>query len=89
MLFRSLLPKGRIGHVHCKDAIRKPGGGPEWACMGKGEIDFVGQFRALARDGYHGFVVLETHWHGPAGAEESTRQSMAGMKAQLAQAGLA
>jgi sugar phosphate isomerase/epimerase len=84
-----LLPKGRIGHVHCKDAIRKPGGGPEWACMGKGEIDFVGQFRALARDGYRGFVVLETHWRGAAGAEESTRQSMAGMKVQLAQAGLA
>lgn len=84
-----LLPKGRIGHVHCKDAIRRPGGGPEWACMGKGEIDFVGQFRVLARDGYRGFVVLETHWRGAAGPEESTRQSMAGMKVQLAQAGLA
>jgi len=84
-----LQPKDRIGHVHCKDAIRKPVGGPAWACMGKGEIDFVGQFRALARDRYRGFVVLETHWRGADGAEESTRQSMAGMKVQLAQAGLA
>jgi len=83
----ALLPKDRIGHVHCKDAVRKDGT-PEWACMGKGEIDFVGQFKALAKDGYRGFVVLETHWRGAGSAEESTRQSMAGMKAQLAQAGV-
>ena len=82
------LPKQRIGHVHCKDARKKPNdGGYEWAAMGTGIIDWVGQFRALKRDGYHHAVSLETHWRGAGTAEESTRQSMAGMKKLLAQAG--
>lgn len=85
----ALLPAERIGHVHCKDAVRRADGTPQWECMGRGRVDFVGQFRALARDGFSGFVVLETHWHGAATPEESTRQSLAGMKRQLAQAGLA
>ena len=83
----SMLPKDRIGHVHCKDVSRKPGGGYEWMAMGRGFIDFVGQFRALKKDGYGGAVVLETHWRGAGTPEESTRQSMAGMKEQLRRAG--
>jgi sugar phosphate isomerase/epimerase len=82
-----LLPKGRIGHVHCKDVARKTGGGLEWMAMGRGIIDFVGQFRALKRDGYRGAVVLETHWRGAGTPEESTRQSMAGLKELLQRAG--
>jgi len=82
-----LLPKGRIGHVHCKDVARKAAGGYEWMAMGRGIIDFVGQFRALKKDGYRGPVVLETHWRGAGTAEESTRQSMAGMKELLKRAG--
>jgi len=85
----ALLPRARVGHVHCKDAVRGADGTPKWECMGRGRVDFVGQFRALARDGYSGFVVLETHWHGAGTKEESTRQSMAGMKRQLAEAGAA
>jgi len=83
----SMLPKERIGHVHCKDVSRKPGGGYEWMAMGRGFIDFVGQFRALKKDGYSGAVVLETHWRGAGTPEESTRQSMAGMKELLRRAG--
>jgi L-ribulose-5-phosphate 3-epimerase len=78
-----LLPKGRVGHVHCKDVVRGPDGKYEWMAVGRGLIDFVGQFRALKRDGYRGPVVLETHWRGAGSAEESTRQSMAGLKEQL------
>ena len=81
------IPKGRIGHVHCKDTIRNPDGSMEWAAMGRGLIDYAGQFRALARDGYRGPVVLETHWRGAGTPEESTRQSMAGMKELLRRAG--
>jgi len=82
------LPKDRIGHVHCKDVARKPDGtGNEWAAMGRGLIDWVGQFRALKRDDYHNAISLETHWRGAGTAEESTRQSMAGMKEQLRKAG--
>jgi L-ribulose-5-phosphate 3-epimerase len=81
-----LLPPGRIGHVHVKDAARKADGTFEWAELGKGVIDYVGQFRALKRDGYRGFVVLETHWRGAGTAEESTRRCMPALKDMLARA---
>ena len=82
-----LLPKERIGHCHCKDAVKKPGSsGYEWAPVGQGSIDWVGQFRALQRDGYRLAVSLETHWRGAGSAEESTRRSWAGMKAALERA---
>jgi len=84
----NLLPKDRIGHCHCKDAAKKPGGnGYQWAAMGRGTIDWVGQFKALKRDGYHLAVSLETHWRGGGTPEESTRQSWAGMKKELQEAG--
>jgi L-ribulose-5-phosphate 3-epimerase len=83
-----LLPKDRIGHCHCKDAVKKAdGNGYEWAAMGRGSIDWAGQFRALKRDGYRLAVSLETHWRGAGTPEESTRQSWAGMKKQLQEAG--
>jgi L-ribulose-5-phosphate 3-epimerase len=83
----NLLPKNRIGHCHCKDAVKKPDGSYEWAAVGRGLIDWVGQFRALAKDGYRYAVSLETHWRGAGTPEESTRQSWAGMKAALEKAG--
>lgn len=82
----NLLPKDRIGHCHCKDAV-KEGNKYEWAAMGKGIIDWVGQFRALKRDGYHHVVSLETHWRGAGTAEASTIQSWTGMKEALQKAG--
>ncbi|MGB2901508.1 MAG: sugar phosphate isomerase/epimerase family protein [Candidatus Acidiferrum sp.] len=81
------LPKERIGHVHCKDAVRKEDGTYEWAAMGRGIIDYIGQFRALAQAGYRGTMSLETHWKGGGTAEESSRQSFAGMKELLGKAG--
>lgn len=83
-----MLPKERIGHCHCKDAARKvDGNGYQWAAMGRGMIDWTGQFAALKRDGYHFAVSLETHWRGAGTPEESTRQSWAGMKEELQKAG--
>jgi L-ribulose-5-phosphate 3-epimerase len=82
----NLLPKDRIGHCHCKDAVKK-GKGYDWAPMGGGIIDWAGQFAALKRDGYHYAVSLETHWNGGGSPEESSRKSWAGMKKLLQQAG--
>jgi sugar phosphate isomerase/epimerase len=83
-----LLPKERIGHCHCKDVTKKSDGkGYEWAPVGKGTIDWIGQFTALKRDGYHLTVSLETHWRGAGTPEESSRQSWAGMKEALHTAG--
>ena len=84
----NLLPKERIGHCHCKDVARKSGNEPyDWAKMGSGIVDWLGQFKALKRDGYHYAVSLETHWDGGGTPEESTRQSWAGMKHLLQEAG--
>jgi len=83
----ALLPKDRIGYMHCKDVIRKPDGTTEWAAMSRGIIDYIGQFRALKKDGYRGVLSLETHWRGGGTPEESTRQSMAGIKDLLRRAG--
>jgi L-ribulose-5-phosphate 3-epimerase len=79
----SKLPKERVAHMHLKDVQEPRNGKREWALMGKGTIDFVGQFRALKRDGYTGALSLETHWRGAGTPEESTRQCMAGLRALL------
>lgn len=83
----SLLPKDRIGHCHCKDTVKKGTGSYDWAPVGKGLVDWIGQFKALKNDGYHFAVSLETHWSGGGSPEASTRQSWAGMKNALQKAG--
>jgi sugar phosphate isomerase/epimerase len=82
----ALLPKNRIGYMHCKDIVRQPDGKTEWAAMGRGIVDYVGQFRALKKDGYRGVLSLETHWRGGGTPEECSRVSMAGMKDLLRRA---
>jgi L-ribulose-5-phosphate 3-epimerase len=82
----NLLPKDRIGHCHCKDATKK-GDHYEWAAVGQGMIDWVGQFAALKRDGYHHAISLETHWRGAGTPEASSVESWAGMKNDLQKAG--
>lgn len=82
-----LLPKERIGHCHVKNVKREADGKFEWEPVGVGVVDWVGQFRALHRDGYRHAVSLETHWRGAGTAEASSRISMAQMKDALAKAG--
>src|SRR6516165_1534040 len=55
----ALLPKERIGHMHLKDVQRTANGDYAWECMGRGIIDYEGQFRAMMRDGYRGTMSLE------------------------------
>ena len=80
-----LLPKARIGHCHCKNAVKK-GKKYEWAPVGTGVVDWAGQFRALKKDGYRFAVSLETHWRGARTPEDATRQSWGGMKEALQKA---
>ena len=84
------IPKGRIGHVHVKNVRRSPDlkGGYEWQPVDMGVVDWVGQFKALKRDGYSHAVSLETHWHGGGTPEASTRRSFQGMMDCLQKAGL-
>jgi L-ribulose-5-phosphate 3-epimerase len=83
-----LLPKERIGHCHAKDVTLQAGAKYEWAPVGAGVVDWVGQFKAFAKDGYNHAVSLETHWRGAGTPEASTRVSMKGLKDTLAKAGL-
>jgi len=57
---------GRIAHVHAKDCWIRDGQ-PVWGPLGDCQIDWRGQIQALVRDGYRGWISLETHWPGPAG----------------------
>jgi L-ribulose-5-phosphate 3-epimerase len=82
-----LLPKDRIGLCHCKD-VAINGSAREWAQVGKGIIDWAGQFMALKRDGYRGVISLETHWRGAGSPEASSIQSWEGMKAACDKADL-
>jgi sugar phosphate isomerase/epimerase len=82
------LPKDRIGHCHCKDVVRKTDGKFDWAPVGSGIVDWVGQLQALQRDGFRYGLSLETHWRGAGTPEASTRISMDGLKKTLAKAGM-
>jgi sugar phosphate isomerase/epimerase len=48
-----------VRHVHFKDVIVKENGDYEWAMNGL--IDWAGQIKALAEDGYDGYISVEPH----------------------------
>ena len=60
------LPAARIAHVHVKDC-NVDGHKPIWGAVGEMGVDWKGQIAALAKDGYTGWMSLETHWPGPGG----------------------
>lgn len=51
--------RGLVRHVHFKDAQRNQDGSLRYAV--EGQINWAGQVRALAVDGYEGFISIETH----------------------------
>ena len=75
------LDKKRMWHMHLKDAAPNPKGGEAvWMPIGAGKIDYVGQFRALLKNGYEGTMSLETHYLNAAKDKEaSSRESMDGL----------
>jgi sugar phosphate isomerase/epimerase len=75
------LDKKRIWHMHLKDAAPNPNGSEAiWRPIGGGKIDYLGQFRALIKDGYRGTLSLETHYLNTAkNKAESSQESMEGL----------
>ena len=85
-----------LTHVHVKDGKRvetaDQGSRPQWCVIGEGEIDYVGQFAALKRDGYTGWISLETHYRpetgsGPDGKgtpEDGSRPCLAALRSLIA-----
>jgi sugar phosphate isomerase/epimerase len=82
------IDKKRLWHLHLKDASPAPKGQEaNWRPIGGGDIDYVGQFRALLKDGYTGTMSLETHYLNAAkNKEASSRESMEGLLAQIQKA---
>ena len=60
------LPPARIAHVHAKDCNIE-NHKATWLELGAGSIPWQEQIAALRRDGYSGWISLETHWPGPGG----------------------
>ena len=77
--------RGRVAHVHLKDVDDEG----NWTKVGAGIIDYVGQLRALAEDGYAGVLSLETHYETPdGGLEGATRESVVAIRSLCEQAGV-
>lgn len=72
--------RGMVAHMHVKDGVIQDGA-PAWCVVGDGVVDYRGQFAALRRDGYDGYISLETHYV-PAGGtkEDGSRPSLAALK---------
>lgn len=69
------LDAARILHVHLRD-YRYQNGRGEWTAVGEGEMDNLGQIRALLRDEYKGSFTLETHYKSPQGKAHASRTSL-------------
>lgn len=55
--------KSFMVHIHLKDGVWVAEEGRfEAVKLGEGEVDYVGQFKALKNDGYEGWLSLETHY---------------------------
>ena len=73
-----------IVHVHLKDPVRQADG-CEFVRMGDGQIDYMGQLRALKADGYKGFLSLETHYRPGGVAENGSRECLESLRKMLAE----
>lgn len=51
-----------VRHIHIKDAFRNEKDEPNCVCIGTGWVDYPGLINALKRDGYTGWMSLETHY---------------------------
>jgi sugar phosphate isomerase/epimerase len=75
--YRKLDP-ARIIHVHLRD-YRFINGKGEWCAIGDGEMDNLGQIRALLKTGYKETFTLETHYRSPKGKAFASRTSLTGL----------
>ena len=83
--FKRLDP-ARILNVHLRDFRRNGTGGADWCAVGEGEMDNLGQIRALLKHGYRDVFTLETHYKSPLGKEHASRTSMTALVKVFAKA---
>ena len=75
------LPKDRIWHMHIKDMRCSPGSKScHTVIAGQGQVDLLGQLRALVRNGYQGTMSLEPEFQTKTISHlEGTERSMQGL----------
>lgn len=71
-----------LKHVHVKDgSINSTDGTHRWTVVGEGDIDYVGQFHELRKEGYSGYISLETHYIPEGGTpEEGSRACLSALR---------
>ena len=79
------LDPARIFHVHLRDFKTGASGKVEWCAVGDGEMDNLGQIRALMKSGYKGTFTLETHYKSPLGKAHASRTSLTALLKVVAQ----
>lgn len=73
--------KQHMIHVHVKDVERLDDGSKRFVVVGEGQVNYKGHIDALARDGYKGYISLETHYIPLAGSpEQGSRLCLAALK---------
>jgi sugar phosphate isomerase/epimerase len=83
----SALDKTRIWHMHLKDVRCEPAKGCRTVVVGEGQIDLVGQFRALLHDNYQETMSLEPEVEQAGMShEEATKRSLVALLQKLNQA---
>jgi sugar phosphate isomerase/epimerase len=82
------LPKQRLGHLHVKGVQCASGFKDcQETFADQGQIDLLGQFRALVRDGYEETISLECEFEAPGlSHQETTRRSLEGLLKVMASA---
>jgi len=81
--------RDRMVHMHLKDVAVDPNTEKsEFVAVGRGKIDYEGQFRSLAEDRYSGCISIETHYKLPGDGEKSTRETYGGIIAILEKLGI-
>jgi L-ribulose-5-phosphate 3-epimerase len=76
----NLIDKSRLLHVELKDVrVDQATGKRTTVAVGDGEIPYAEIFTALAKDGYHGVISMETHFSIDGSREAASRRSMQGI----------
>jgi sugar phosphate isomerase/epimerase len=72
--------KGKITHIHVKDAALNEQGKNVWKPIGQGKVNYKGHLEALLKDNYQGIISLETHCISASGSKvEGTKESLDGL----------
>jgi sugar phosphate isomerase/epimerase len=73
--------RGMVQHVHFKDAQRDANGRLQYSNMG--QVDWAGQIRALAADGYTGHISIETHLHPKVSSAQASLERLRALIADV------